>query len=188
MTHGIKIMLVMLLGLALMSVSISASAHEKEGAGAHKTMASTNIDPKEVATIEDAVNAVYAVISGPAGPRDWVKMRALFVPGGRLAVRNPGADDGIAHMTLEDYENLVGPQFLKTGFFERSIHNEVVRFGDIAHVFSTYESRHAADDEKPFARGVNSMQLLHHDGRWWLVSIYWQAESEDAPIPAAFLP
>ena len=58
----------------------------------------------------------------------------------------------------------------------------------IAHAFSTYESRYMASDPEPFARGINSFQLLHDGTRWWVVSIFWQQESEEHPIPEKYLP
>ena len=61
-------------------------------------------------------------------------------------------------------------------------------FGNIAHVFSTYESKHAKDDAKPFARGINSMQLLRDGDRWWLVTIFWDSEKPSNPIPSEYLP
>jgi hypothetical protein len=55
------------------------------------------------------------------------------------------------------------------------------------HVFSTYESKRAAADEKPFARGINSIQLMQHGGRWWIVTVMWDQERPDNPIPAKYL-
>ncbi len=75
-----------------------------------------------------------------------------------------------------------------TGFFEHSIHNEVEQFGNIVQIWSTYESRHNADDPKPFARGINSFQLLKDGDRYWVVNIFWDAESPTNPIPAKYLP
>jgi hypothetical protein len=74
------------------------------------------------------------------------------------------------------------------GFFERSIHNEIEQFGNIVQVWSTYESRHNLDDAKPFARGINSFQLLKDGDRYWVVNIFWDSESPAKPIPATYLP
>ena len=63
----------------------------------------------------------------------------------------------------------------------------VETFGSISQVFSTYESRRRADDEKPFARGINSIQLLNDGSRWWVVTVYWQGERPNNPIPPAYL-
>jgi len=69
--------------------------------------------------------------------------------------------------------------FLKSGFFERAVANQTDAFGTIVHVFSTYESRRAKDDEKPFARGINSIQAMQHAGRWWIVTVMWDQERAD---------
>ena len=91
-------------------------------------------------------------------------------------------------MSVEDYIKRASGSMTTNGFYERSIHNEVQQFGAIAQVFSTYESRHKADDPQPFARGINSFQLLKDGERYWVVNIYWQAEWPDNPIPAKYLP
>jgi hypothetical protein len=45
-------------------------------------------------------------------------------------------------------------------FFEHPVATRVVRYGNIAHVWSTYESRETSTQEKPMARGINSFQSL----------------------------
>jgi len=50
-------------------------------------------------------------------------------------------------------------------------------------VLSSYES-HRSPGDKPFDRGVNSFQLLNDGSRWWIVSIFWDSERPDNPIPA----
>ena len=75
----------------------------------------------------------------------------------------------------------------KTGFFETEIARRTEQFGSIAHVWSTYESRHAKDEAKPFMRGINSIQLFFDGDRWSIVSISWQHESAADPIPATYL-
>ena len=60
-------------------------------------------------------------------------------------------------------------------------------YGNVVHVFSTYESRHAASDKTPFARGINSFQLLNDGKRWWIITIYWLAETPDNPLPKQYL-
>jgi hypothetical protein len=54
-------------------------------------------------------------------------------------------------------------------------------------VWSTYESRHDPNDPKPFMRGINSIQLFHDGTRWWIVSIYWQQEGPEHPVPEKYL-
>ena len=90
-------------------------------------------------------------------------------------------------MTPGDYAASSGPALERSGFFEREIARRTERFGSVLHVFSTYESRRAASDAAPFARGINSIQLVNDGTRWWVVTILWDSERKDNPIPAAYL-
>jgi hypothetical protein len=147
-------------------------------------------DPKDIATMDAIVAAVYDVISGPAGQkRNWDRFRSLFVPGARLIPtgRRPTGEVGSRVSTPEDYIERSGPLLEKNGFFEREISRRLEKFGNIAHIFSTYESRHTAADEKPFIRGINSIQLMNDGKRWWIVTIFWQAEDDQNPLPAEYL-
>ena len=147
--------------------------------------------PADVATVDAIIAATYDVISGPAGQaRDWDRMRSLFAPGARL-IPTGQAPDGSTRarvLTLEEYIQLAGPQLEKNGFFEREIGRVAEQYGHIAHLMSAYESRNRADDPKPFVRGVNSFQLLYDGNRWWVVTIFWQSETPEAPIPERLLP
>jgi hypothetical protein len=146
--------------------------------------------PADVASMDAVVAALYDVISGPAGQaRDWDRMRSLFVPGARL-IPAVAAPDGGASARVLDVEGYIGRSrqtLERNGFFEREIARRTERFGNIAHLFSTYESRHARD-EKPFVRGINSIQLFFDGKRWWVVTIFWDSERPDQPIPAEYLP
>jgi hypothetical protein len=138
----------------------------------------------DVDSVDHIMFAIYDVISGPPGERDWNRFRSLFVPEGRLtSTVKREASDSIRLLTVEDYVNGAGKYFLTNGFFESAIVNKVQRFGNIAQVFSSYESRHAAGDAKPFTRGINSMQLFFDGKRWWVLSILWDEESPSNPLP-----
>lgn len=148
-------------------------------------------DPADVATPEAIIHAVYEVISGDAGvARDWDRFRSLFHPTARLVPTglNPAGDMVVRVWTPEEYITLAGPQLERGGFHEREIASRTDRFGSMAHVFSTYDSRRTVADPEPFARGINSFQLLHDGERWWILSIYWTGETEASPIPAEYLP
>ena len=148
--------------------------------------------PSDVASPEAILTAIYEVISGPKGqPRDWDRMRSLFLPSARLiparaAKDSPHADAII--LPIDDYIARSSGNMTANGFFEHGIRNEVQQFGNIAHVWSTYESRHNADDATPFARGINSIQLLKDGDRYWIVNIFWDNERPTNPLPAKYLP
>ncbi|HEX7117910.1 MAG TPA: hypothetical protein VF212_03935 [Longimicrobiales bacterium] len=148
-------------------------------------------DPADVASIDAIIAALYDVISGPAGQaRDWDRFRSLFVPGARLIPVAVPRDGGPARTRMASVERYIarsGPIMLERGFFEREISRKVERFGHIAHVFSTYASYWKEDDAEPFARGINSIQLMHDGDRWWVVTIFWDSERPGQPIPAEYL-
>lgn len=144
----------------------------------------------DVATPEAIVAALYESISGDAGvARDWDRFRVLFHPSARLMpIGGPAAGPAtLTPLTPDDYIARAEP-FLLRGFHERETARRSERFGHMAHVFSTYDSRRAASDPEPFTRGINSIQLFHDGTRWWIVSVYWQGETPTIPIPAEYLP
>lgn len=144
----------------------------------------------DVATLDGIVAAVYDVISGPKGqPRDWQRMRSLFAPGARLIPTGKRSDGtGVLRTwTVEEYIANAGPSLERDGFFERELGRKTERFGNVVHLFSAYDSRRTLTDATPFARGINSMQAWYDGTRWWIVTIYWQGETPDTPIPAEYL-
>jgi hypothetical protein len=147
-------------------------------------------DSKDVASLDAILAALYDVISGPAGqPRNWARMRSLFVPGARLipTTRQPDGTTTARVLEVDGYIERASKAFAAQGFYERGVVNRVEQFGQIAHVFSTYEARHDAKDPKPFLRGINSIQLLNDGKRWWIVTVYWQAEDAQTPLPEKYL-
>jgi len=143
--------------------------------------------PDDVKSVDSLLAALYDVISGPAGERDWNRFRSLFMPNARLtsAEKTPDGAVRIRPSSVEDYVRLGGNYFLKNGFFEKPIVSRVETFGNVAQVFSSYESRHAPG-EAPFARGINSLQMLYDGKRWWVVNILWDEERPDNPLPTDF--
>ncbi len=160
------------------------------------TMAQTTeikeANPADVSSIDSIMKAVYDVISGDAGQkRDWDRFRTLFHKDARMIPttgKNPTTGVVAARVfTPEEYITRSSPFMEKEGFFERETARRTDIYGNIAHVFSTYESFHKKDDKKPFARGINSFQLLNDGKRWWVVTIYWQGETPENPIPKEYL-
>lgn len=145
---------------------------------------------EDVASVDAVIAALYDVISGPAGEkRDWDRMRSLFIPEGRLVptFKNPEGQVGYRWWSVDDYINTAGAGLEKNGFFEVEISRKQETYGTLVHLFSTYESRRNLDDEEPFARGINSIQLMYDGSRWWIVSVFWLGETEDNSIPGKYL-
>jgi hypothetical protein len=186
---GNRIAYLLTLSLFAVAVSCAVAQTSTPQASATPTVTATpTARPGDADSIEHIVAAVYDVISGPAGARDWDRFRSLFHTDGRL-VSSRRNDKGVVlarAMTPDEYAKRAGEYFAKEGFFENSAANRVEVFDHLAHVWSTYESRHAKS-EKPFARGINSFQLIHDGTRWWILSIYWEEEDAAHPLPEKYV-
>lgn len=145
--------------------------------------------PEDVASQDAIIKALYDVISGDAGEkRDWDRFRSLFIPGARLIPTGRRPDGTVIHrvLTPDDYVNGAGQTLERDGFFEKEIHRVSETFGNVTHAFSTYESFRKRGETTPFMRGINSIQLLNDGNRWWVVTIFWDSERPDNPIPAKY--
>jgi hypothetical protein len=138
---------------------------------------------EDVESIEGIVKALYETISGPAGPRDWDRERSLLAPGARLQPTRK--EEGGAIMDVFDVEGYIAsrsPFFDQNDFYEVEVSRRVDCFGNIAQVWSQYEGRRSPAQE-PFLRGINSIQLFHDGDRWWVVSVLWDNQRSDNPLP-----
>ena len=144
---------------------------------------------EDVDTLDHIVVALYGVISGPSGEkRNWDRMRSLFIPNATMGAVVEAKDGKPRQLefSLERYIETSGPYLEKIGFFEGEISRKTEMFGHIAHIFTTYESRHQPR-EKPFERGINSLQLFNDGERWWIRTILWEGESATLKLPKKYL-
>jgi hypothetical protein len=130
--------------------------------------------------IEATVLAVYNVLSGPAGRRDWRQFEGLFAPDARIVIAGMGA------MTTKEYAERFTPKFNAEGWFERPVATRVLVYGDVAQVWSTYEGRGASNQDRASARGIMSVQLVRMAGQWKVQSLVRQEEDGGHPIPPQF--
>lgn len=147
--------------------------------------------PEDVASVDQIIGTLYAVISGEKGEvRNWDRFRNLFVPEARLipSSKNPEGVTGYRILTPTDYVASAGQRLEKLGFHEVEINRQVEQYGSMVHVWSTYESYHSKTETQPFARGINSIQLMNDGTRWWIIQIYWLGETPENPLPATYLP
>jgi hypothetical protein len=146
--------------------------------------------PEDVASVDALIGSFYTLSGGaPGEKRDWDRYRSLFLPQARMIAARPGPDGSAGAMVLGIDEYIKSNQnyFEKGGFFDREAGRRVEAFGQIAHVWSVYESRHTKDAPEPYVRGINSIELLKDGERWWIVSVFWDFERADNPIPDEYL-
>lgn len=142
---------------------------------------SLSADPKDVETADALIASLYDVISGPAGkPRNWERMYSLFFPDALLIRTAPGKSGKLEALSMspKDYVDRAGKYFDTHPFFERESSRKTHSQGDLQQIFSSYESSEDAAFTKPFAHGVNSIEMFHDGTRWWIMLVMWE---EDAP-------
>lgn len=142
-------------------------------------------DPADVASADSIISAYYETVSGQKGQeRDWDRFRSLFIPEARLIAAQPLADGApCVVLTPEQFIRMNTVYFASGGYFERDVHRRVDRFGNMALVLSTYESRRELDDAEAYSRGINSFQLAFDGRRWWIATVMWDYERPENPIP-----
>jgi hypothetical protein len=141
----------------------------------------------DVKSAESIVNTLYEVISGEAGAaRDWNRFRNLFAADARLIPtrKNEKGEFSLKAMSPEDYITLFTTR-MKGGFFENEIRIVSESYGTVTHIFSTYETRETKDGNVT-ARGINSIQLFYDGQRYFIVNVFWCAESQGFPLPAKY--
>lgn len=145
--------------------------------------------PADVATLDGMVKAFYETITGPAGqPRDWGRDRTLYIPDARFVTTGTRGGKPFARVfDHQAYADGANAWMVKNGFFEKEIHRVTQKYGNLAHVMSTFESR-GKPDGPVTERGVNSISLYWDGKRWWIYTVGWEAERPGSPIPKEFLP
>jgi hypothetical protein len=141
----------------------------------------------DVTSIDGIVTALYEIVSGPAGERDWEAERALFLPGARV-IPARSTVPGIAPSASTDIEGYIasrGPWFRENDIWEDEVAREVFEFGTFAHVLSSYEAYRVPGGEI-ILRGINSIQMSHDGERWWVVSLIWDNERPGITLPERF--
>jgi len=129
--------------------------------------------------IGSVVDEMYAMISGPAGPRDWSRQLNCFLPDARQVrtwVDEAGRPQKLS-MSLDEYSANTRPFFDVTDFYEVETDRRIDRFGNMAHVWSGYEARRTPDEEPPERRGINSIQLFRDPQLGWrIIHMIWDNE------------
>ncbi len=159
----------------LLCINIEARAQQKDYSA-------------DVTSIDAITSTLYQVISGePGAPRDWDRFRNLFKPEARLIPTRKDENGKLITKALspEEYVQLFQSR-IATGFFERELHRTSEEYGTVTHLFSTYETRDKKDGPVT-NRGINSIQLFNDGTRYYIVNIFWCAESMGFALPEKYL-
>lgn len=152
-----------------------------------------NAEPADVESIDAIMEALYDTISfGPGEEPDWDRLRSLFLEDGSLVPPRDPSENSTQIMGIEAFINRArrrienNDALKERGFRESEITRRTDTFANVAHILSVYEGRFSDHDGASDTRGVNSVQLLFENDRWWVVGIVWADETDDQPIPEQF--
>lgn len=148
------------------------------------------VDSTLTITLDSTIKTLYDVISGEKEyKRNWKLFKFLFASDAKLITsgKNQDGDFKVRYLSPKDYIKNSDEWLTSNGFIEKEIKRKVERFGNMAHVFSSYESFHSKEDDKPFMRGINSIQFINDGKRWWILNLYWTNETDAIPIPDEYL-
>jgi hypothetical protein len=140
---------------------------------------------EQFATIDALMTALYSSISGPPGGQDFELSRRLYHPEVRLVrTRLDEAGRPVAFsFSADEYEANAKALLADLPFYEVETERRIVRFGNVAQVFSAYEARTAPEGGALIKRGMNCAHLFNDGARWWLMHLIWDDEREGVEVP-----
>ncbi len=187
MTHGSR----SLVCCAVALVAMSTGAVAQSSPPRHVAVPLVAPRPEDVSSIEAIVHTDYECISGGVGvARQWARDFSLYDPYARSFTPYKDSKSGtlkIWNPTQQEYADATDAHLVADGFSEHELAHKIVRYGNVATVFSSYEGK-LASTGKQYARGVNIYQLYFDGKRWWISSVSWDGEREIGDIPAELLP
>ena len=137
-------------------------------------------------TAEGVVRELYRLVCvAPGDSTDWEEVRSLFIPEAVIVLRV--SKDATSTFSLQGWiDDFVAfnekARVKERGFEEKITRLEPLVFRDIAHVLVLYEAR-ILDSPRPPTVGVDSIELIRKDGRWWIAAITNDLPSPEHPIP-----
>ncbi len=137
-----------------------------------------------VGSIDAIVNELPRLVTIEKGEKiDTAAIRNLFYPSAQLTILNPSDSAYAESVSLDDFLELLTDPYYEEGYLEKEIHKVVDDYNGIAQVFQTFYGK---DSEGSEGRGINSYQLAYYNDRWWIISLLWTLETDDAPIPTKY--
>ncbi len=150
-------------------------------------------DPADVSSLDGIIKALYESVSfAPGKQPNYDRLRTIFHRDGRLIPSKVDRDAEFSSLDLESFvtqsrEIIVISGLERKGFLETEIARRTQMFGNIMHVFSTYETKDAETGSTSVQRGINSIQIVREHGRFWIMTVLWDIERPGHPIPHAYL-
>ena len=138
-------------------------------------------------TADGVVRELYRLVTIAVGDStDWEQVRNLFIPEAVIFLRVSKEESSTFSLQgwIDDFVAWDRKaRASERGFEEKITRLEPMVFRDIAHVLVRYEAR-LLDSPKPPTVGVDSIELIRKDGRWWIAAITNDLPNAENPLPA----
>ena len=144
---------------------------------------------KQGTEFQDITRRLYAVISQPAGERDWDSVRLFYHPRATM-VRTGMGDDGrpfVLAMSLDEYIDNATALLEDVEFSEVEVSQEATVFGNVARVASIYEFEYRGGEDVRRGRGVNFFNFVNEGAGWKIMNIVWDNERDGVSLRDAGL-
>lgn len=147
---------------------------------------------QNLGTVDGIIHSLYDDISGPVGEdRNWNDFRNLFAENARMYIAAPDKENGsvLKSITPEEYAERNKTRLSDIGFNEDELYRITNTYGAGTQIFSTYESHFTnKDGEQEITKGINNIQLYFDGERYFIVSIFWDANAKNIEVPDRYLP
>ena len=143
----------------------------------------------DVSSIEKICEAMIASYSGKASEtKDWKRFENLFLSTAQQLDVSFEEEAEIVVSSLSDFMEHSKPWYDKSDFKEWALKYTIHQFGNIASVVQSWECEWntPADKDTGSSRGLHGFQLVFNQGRWWIVNMIWDGETEDKIIDVKF--
>jgi len=132
---------------------------------------------KELEQINDTITKLFAAISFPEGqPPNMHKIKGLFIDRGLLIDYNEEQAQIFGVVDFIEHFNQLCQEGIISGLEDREVYHKTKIYDRIAHRYSFYEAR-VDPASAPFAKGINSIQLVKIGSEWRISSMAWNDDS-----------
>lgn len=138
-------------------------------------------------SIDGLVKALYQGISFAPRKQPEYKMLELLFHSNALVTPPKGDTGGVlTPMTARQFitsfdKSLKSEGLIELGATEEEVGRQTLVFQRTALVASSYHFTVSGSDT-PVARGVNSLQLVFDQDRWWILSLAWDRPKQGEPL------
>jgi hypothetical protein len=125
-------------------------------------------------SIARLLERLYAVISFEEGDEpDWGGLQEIFSTHARITRITPEGTDYLDPSSFLAMTRNMLEVGAYTSFYEVEVARRIERFGNVAQVWSAYETKRHRRADQALDRGVNSIQLIYEGANWRVLGLLW---------------